>query len=329
MKKIIIITTGGTIAMKKKEDGLAVPVVTGEDFLQALPELAGLGEIRALTWKNVPGAHLQLNDIVELAGVLKQFYEKGFDGAVITHGTDTMEESAYLLDLLFEQKMAVVLTGAQRNPSLPGNDGPANLLDAVLTATDPRSQEAGVLLVFNGEVHCARDVQKTHTSRLDTFKSPEFGPLAAITNMRVHWYRLPLIKEHYNIAEKLNSRIELVRCVLGGDDSLIKLALQNKLDGLIIEALGAGHVPPQMMTSIKTAVAKGLPVVLCSRCTGRLFTDTYGFAGSEKELREAGVIFGDALPGIKARLKLSVLLAAGFSTSEIKYHFEKNFYRRP
>lgn len=325
MKKILIISTGGTIAMEKDGSGLARPAITGEDFVKALPELKTIGEIHTLSWKNVPSTHLEFNDIVELSHILEEYQKKGVAGAVITQGTDTLEETSYLLDLITDLKMGIVITGAQRNPSLPGADGPANLLDAALVAANPKAAREGVLVVFNGEVHTARDVVKTHTSSLDTFKSPAFGALAALTNMQVHWYRQNMIREHYHVTA-LNKKVEIVKCALAGDGLIIDLLLKEGIDGLVIEGLGAGHVPFKMIPRIRKAVTAGIPVVLSSRCYGILFTDTYGFAGSEKDLKEMGVIFGDALPGIKSRIKLAVLLAAGLKLDEIKECFEKNFY---
>lgn len=326
MGKIVIITTGGTIAMKKDTNGLALPSVTGEDFVQALPELETLGEIHSLSWKNVPSTHLNFSDILELSHILKGYYQKGFTGAVITHGTDVMEETSYLLELITNIEMGIVVTGAQRNPSLPGADGPANLLDGAVIAASPNAARAGVMVVFNGEAHAARDASKTHTSRLDTFQSQEFGPLAIVSNMQAHWVRQTLIKEHYSVAQ-INKRVEIVKCNLAADGLLIELLLQKGIDGLIIEGLGAGHVPPEMMPQIKEAVATGIPVILSSRCVGPLFTNTYGFKGSERDLKDMGVIFGDALPSIKARVKLAVLLAARLTPAEIRHCFHKHFYR--
>ena len=321
MKKIIIITSGGTIAMEK---GQAEGTVTGADYLSVLPELNRVGEIHVFAWKNIASKELQLPDILDLAKILKQHKETGFDGAVITHGTDPMEETAYLLDLVTDLDMGVVITGAQRVHSHPGRDGLSNILDAAIVAADPRSAEEGVLLVFNGKVHTARDVAKTHTTCLDTFKSLEFGPLAGITNMRVHWYRSDLMREYYQI-DKIDCRVEIVRAFLGSDDLLIKLLLQDGIDGLVIEGTGAGHFPDKMLEGIQDAVSEGIPVVLTSRCTGRLLTDTYGGL-TGRGLQNIGIIFGDALPAIKARLKLMVLLSSGLSLSEIRYHFEKHFY---
>ncbi len=325
MKKIIIITTGGTIAMTKGANGLALPSVNAEDLVRTLPDLISAGEIHTLSWKNVPSTHLDFADIIELSHILNKYHQEGFTGAVITHGTDLIEETSYLLDLVTNIEMGIVITGAQRNPSLPGADGPANMLDAAIIAASPKATREGVLVVFNGEAHAARDVSKTHTSRLDTFQSPEFGPLAVVTNMQAHWCRQNLIREHYTVAD-VNKRVEVVKCTLGDDGRLIELLLKERIDGLVIEGLGAGHVTPGMMPRIREAVATGIPVVLSSRCFGRLFTNTYGFAGSERELRDAGVIFGDALPSIKARVKLSVLLAAGLKPGEISDCFHKNFY---
>ena len=326
MKRIALISTGGTIAMTKDENGLARPALDADSLLKAVPEITNIAYVVADPWRNVPSTFLQFTELLELSAKIRKYETEGYDGVVITHGTDTLEESAYFLDLITNNSIPVVVTGAQRNPSLPGTDGPMNLLDAIIVAADDGARGRGVMVVANSEVHAARDVVKTHTSRLDTFKSLEFGPLGTINNGRVHWVRNQAWREVYSVKE-LVDRVEAIYLGLGSDSLLIESALNTGVQGLVVQALGAGHVPPKAIPGIARAVDTGVPVVITSRChAGRLFTATYNFEGSEQHLRRIGAIFGDGLPTSKARVKLVVLLSAGFSLDEIRYHFEKHFY---
>ncbi|GAW92160.1 asparaginase [Calderihabitans maritimus] len=326
MKKILLISTGGTIAMAKDDNGLAQPTLDAQNLLRAVPEIKSVADVTAEQWLNVPSPFLQFSDLVELGRKINEAETAGYDGVVITQGTDTLEESAYFLDLILEISIPVVLTAAQRNPSLPSSDGPMNLLDAITVAADDQAKNYGVLVVANSEVHGAREVVKTHTSRIDTFRSPEFGPLGAISNGRVVWLRNQLWHEVFPI-KQLVDKVEAVYLGLGSEGSVIEFLVDAGIKGIVIQALGGGHVPPKTLPAITKAVNKGIPVVITSRChAGRLFTGTYGFQGAEKHLWELGTIFGDGLATSKARVKLVVLLSAGLSLDEIRYHFEKHFY---
>lgn len=326
MRRAAVVSLGGTIAMTKSESGLAHPSLDGNALVSSVPELANTASITVFSPFNMPSGHLTPENILELARFVDQLYESGFNGVVVTQGTDTMEESAYFLDLIVKAPVPVVLTGAQRNPSLPGPDGPANLYDAVLTAVDPKAKDFGTVVVFSSEIHSGREVIKTHTTRLDTFKSPEFGPLGVVNNGRVLWMRQPLIREHYDV-QSLDARVEVIYVGMGTGPHLVDACIETGASGIILEAMGGGHVPPWLLPSIERAVNRGIPVVMTSRChMGRLLTSTYGYPGSEADLRKIGVIFGDGLPVSKARVKLITLLGAGFSLEGIRHEFEKHFY---
>lgn len=326
MRKVKVVSLGGTIAMVKDEQGLAQPALDAKALVEAVPEISKAAEIDLEAWKRVPSPFLTPQDIVDLSRLIRNWAGEGYHGVVVTQGTDTLEETAYLLDLLVDAETAVVVTGAQRNPSLPSADGPVNILDSVLTAADPEAPNKGALVVFCSEIHAAREVVKTHTSRVDTFKSPELGPLGVVNNGRVMWLRNPVVKEKYRVHE-IKVRVEVVVAGMGSDSVMIDSAVQLGADGIILQALGGGHVPPAMIPGIERAVKAGKPVVMTSRChMGRLLTNTYGFEGSETHLRKLGVIFGDALPTSKARIKLMVLLAAGLGIEDIRREFEKHYY---
>lgn len=326
IKKIAVITTGGTIAMKADKTGFASPALNGSELVSAIPSLKGRAEIEVFAFRNVPSAYLTMDDLAELKDYIEGLKKDGFEGVVITHGTDSMEETAYFLDLTVQSEIAVVLTGAQRNPSLISSDGPVNLMDAIFAAANDNTPEMGTVIVFASEIVAAREATKFHRTRVDTFKSLEFGPLGVVNNNRVIWYRRPPAREVYNI-ERADRRVEIINSYTGADSDIIFSCIEKGTDGLIVDAMGAGHVPPGMLEGIKAAIERDIPVVLTSRVpTGRLLTDTYGFEGGEKHLRSLGVIFGEDLSAWKARIKLIILLAAGFTTDQIRHGFEYRFY---
>lgn len=326
IKKIAVVSTGGTIAMRAGEGGLAHPELTGEELVKLIPSLDGRVQIEALSFRNVPSSHLTLYDLVELNGYIGELKDKGFDGVVITHGTDTMEETAYFLDITLECGIPVVLTGAQRNASLLSTDGPMNLMDSILVASDDAAGEMGVVIVFASDIVAAREATKFHRTRVDTFKSLELGPIGAVNNERVVWLRRPVHKDTYAIGGPMK-RVDIIPSFLGADAALVHACLDSGTGGIVIEALGAGHLPPAMLGGIKRAVGEGIPVVMTSRVpVGRLLTGTYGYPGAEMHLRNMGVILGEDLSAWKARIKLLVLLSAGYTTEQIKHEFEKNMY---
>ncbi|MGF7185579.1 L-asparaginase [Desulfitispora alkaliphila] len=326
MRKVVVITAGGTIAMTGADDELATPQLKAEDIVMTVPGIEKEADLTWINWRNKPSPQMSIGDIAELSELVTAQCETNIDGVVITHGTDTMEEVAYLLDLTSrKQGKPVVLTGAQRHPSMPSPDGPVNFADAVRVASSSLGGEQGVVVVFNGEIHSARDVEKTHTTRVDSFSSREFGPLGVVSNGNVYWYRKPVIVEEYPGGE-LHDQVFILNVNLGSNGYLLDELVERGARGIVLEALGGGHVPPEWMKSISRAINKRIPVVLSSSCRGRLLTSTYGYRGAEVDLINIGVIFGDGLPPKKARIKLIALLGAGYTEYEIKKRFEENFY---
>ena len=328
MKRILLISTGGTIAMKKDETGLAVPTADGEMLLEEIGLTDTEIQVETLDFKNLPSFHLSLKDLEELRKSVIQAESDGCDGVVITHGTDTMEETAYYLDLTLEKRIPVVVTGAQRNLSSVSSDVQLNLMDAFITAADDETVHQGVVIVFSSEIVTAREATKVHRTRNDTFKSPEFGPVGTIDNQRVNWWRRPFYQESYPGAQISGLRVDILSSWLGAGDELIQFCLEKKVDGMVIQGLGAGHLPISMLPGVQKAIESGIPVVLSSRAfMGRFLTDTYGVEGGEKHLRRMGVIFGEELTPHKARMKLLVLLASGYGYDQIRTAFEKRMYK--
>jgi L-asparaginase len=315
MSTIVILTTGGTIAMKRDEAaGGAIPTLQGSDFLSALPP--DLGELRVEEHCNLPSAHFTLDTLWGLRNRVAELLDKPeVGGVVVTHGTDVMEESAYLLDLTVPGEKPMVLTGAMRTVSQIGYEGLANLVAAVRVAASPQARGLGAVIVMNDEIHAARFVTKTHTQSVDTFKSLFFGPLGrvdgdqVVLGQRVTRQAIP--------CDGLEPNVGLIKLAAGVDDGFLRYAVDHGIKGVVIEALGGGRVPPWWMPAIRQAIEVGVTIVIASRCPSGRVWDGYGYEGAYKDLRRAGVLFANGLNGQKARLKLMVVLEAAEDGSAI------------
>lgn len=327
MKKIIIIFTGGTISMTKDEvTGSSIPSMTGEDILKMTPGLDSIAAVEFLDFAMIPGPHMTPDKMLELSHLIThKLAVEGFDGAVVTHGTDSLEETAYLVDLTYNGDKPVVFVGAMKSSDELGWDGPVNLIAAVYASACNEAYNRGVMVVMNNEVHSASQVTKTNTHTLDTFKSKDFGPIGFIDNDKAFFY-YSYTKRQYFETEKLDDNVDLIKCGCGMDDRLLKFCVDSGTHGIVIEGMGRGNIPPFMVTGVEYAISKNIPIVLVSRCLmGRVF-DTYGYKGAGKELTNMGVILGDNLPGQKARIKLMVALGKNRSHAELKDIFEKGVY---
>lgn len=308
LSDIAVIALGGTIAMKPGDGGGVVPKLTADDLVAAVPGLSDVARIHASTFRQVPGAHLDLHDAVDLAGEIERTLET-CAGVVITQGTDTIDEMAYALDLLVRSPRPVVVTGAMRNPTVAGADGPANLLAAVQTAASAAAVGLGCLVVLNDEIHAARLVVKGHTARPDAFVSPLGGPLGYVAEGLPRVLLRPVSAPVALPADVAPRPVGLVTAVLGDDGSALRFAAQRS-EGVVVEAMGGGHVPPGVADAIGD-VAPTLPVVLASRThAGEILRNTYGFPGSERDLLGRGAVSAGWLNARKARVLLSLLLGA-------------------
>lgn len=327
MKKIIIVFTGGTIAMRIDEKTkAAVPAITGEQILQMTPGIGTIAEIDFLNFSNIPGPHMTPEKMFELSKTIQhKLNEEGYNGAVVTHGTDSLEETAYLVDLTSNSEKPIVFVGAMKNSSELGFDGPVNLIAATYAAASDEAYNRGVLVVMNNEIHSAAQVTKTNTHTLDTFKSKDFGPIGFIDNDKAYFYH-NYTKRQYIPAENIDPRVDLIKTACGMDDRLLRFCVDSGTHGIVIEGMGRGNIPPTMVPGVEYALSKGIPVVLVSRCLMGKVLDSYGYPGAGKELTKRGVILGDNLPGQKARIKLIVALGHTKNLAEIKEIFEKNYY---
>ncbi|HET9898466.1 MAG TPA: asparaginase [Streptosporangiaceae bacterium] len=320
---VCVFTLGGTIAMKPADAGGVVPTLSAADLIAAIP---GLGaeplELAVHDVANKPGASLSFTEIYDLADDITAAPADRCAGAVVVQGTDTIEETAYLLDLLIASDSPVVVTGAMRNPSLAGADGPANLLASIRVAASQTARGLGTLVVLNDQIHAARWVAKTHTASTAAFTSPGFGPLGQVIEGRVD---IPVRLRHRSPVLRPDRQREVIvgltTVTLGDDGSLIEAA-SEMLDGVVVAALGVGHVPADIVPVLAKAAAN-VPVVLSSRIgAGPVHQQTYSFTGSETDLLSRGLISAGYLAPVKARLLLHLLIASGADIASIAETFQ-------
>lgn len=323
--KVLIIFTGGTIAMKIDTNiGAAIPALNQDELFAMIKSINNLVELESINFSNLPSPHISPDIMMDLAKLVKENIKRDdISSIIITHGTDTLEETAYLLDLIVETPKPIVVVGAMRNYSELGYDGSSNLSAAICTAISPESRDKGVLVVMNNEVNSATEVTKTNTLSLNTFQSTEFGPLGIVDNDEVIYYRDIIAKQHIN-TDRIEKKVALIKSVPGMESDILDFYVDSGYKGIIVESLGRGNLPPEMVPGIKRAIDNKLPVVMVSRCnTGRVL-DTYGYEGGGRHLRNLGVIFGGNLPGQKIRIKLMLALGLTNDIKEIRSILERD-----
>lgn len=301
---VVVVSTGGTIAMRPEPGtGKLVPATTAEELLETL------------AWRDAPP--ITLDDFASvpsfdvhgaLALSLARRVLEHAAPAVVTHGTDTLEETVYLIDrLLTDGAPPVVLTGAQRAADEPDRDGPRNLRDAIRVAAEPEAQGRGAMVVFGGEIHAAREVRKVHTSALRAFASPGYGPIGHVDGERVVFARRPERRPPLPIPDELVP-VDLIRLYAGSDARFLRAAVDSGARAIVLECTGRGNANEQVLDGVREAVAAGVAVVVCSRCAEGRVEPVYGRGGG-RDLADAGAVFAGDLAGPKARVLLQ--LAAG------------------
>ena len=327
MTHIAVVGMGGTIAMAPSASGGIVPSLDADDLIAAVPGLdAPELKITATTLRSLPSPSLGFADLVALSDRVRAEIAGGADGVVITHGTDTIEETAFFLDLTVPEDTPVVVTGAMRHSDAPGADGPANLYAAIRVACSPDARGLGCLVVMADEVHGARFVRKSHTSSTGAFVSPGFGPLGLVVegDPRIRGAaRTGLtLPADPRVGER---RVGMITMALADDGTLLRLAATDPpvFDGLVIAGLGAGHVPAGLVPLVAEHAAR-IPVVLSTRTgAGSVLRQTYGYPGSERDLLERGLIHSGFLDPAKARILLQLLLATGATREQSKAAYER------
>ncbi|MDQ0271105.1 asparaginase [Cytobacillus purgationiresistens] len=321
-KKILLIHTGGTISMSEDTETGAVRPSENNPLNKQTKELYTLANIIVEEPFHLPSPHITPKEMYILKELIDNYVMKGnISGVVITHGTDTLEETAYFLDLTIKHTLPIVVTGAMRSSNEIGSDGLYNLISSIRVASCDEAHSLGVLVVLNDEIHTAENVTKTHTSNVSTFQSPQYGPIGIVTKRGVQFHHLPVIRQHHSIREP-DKQVMLLKAHAGMDSSLLQAIAALNCDGVVIEALGQGNLPPAMIAGIKDLLKKGIPIVLVSRCFNGIAQDIYGYDGGGKQLKEMGLFFSNGLNGQKARIKLLIGLASNKNWDEIEAMFQ-------
>lgn len=315
---VVLLATGGTIAMKIDPiKGAPVPAISGEDLVGTVPAVSKYATVEVKNLSNVPSGYM---DPVRWSALTKEvtatLARAEVAGVVVSHGTDTLEETAYWLDLTVDTDKPVVLIGAQRNASESDFDGPRNLTNAVRIAVDPQSRGKGVVLAMNGQINAARDVTKTHTSSVETFKSGDFGFVGEVYFDRIVYSRAPTRRQHVPVRTDRMPYVEIIPTYGGADGYLLKAAVDHGAKGIVVQALGMGNVNPSVYSAIKDVIGRGIPVVITSRVPNGRVLANYGFEGGGQTLVAAGAVMGDDLPPHKARILLMLLLQNGLTTQK-------------
>lgn len=309
--RLLVLSLGGTITMLPQAAGGIAPSLGAADLVAAVPALAELAVIEAESPARLPSPSLAPAHLVAVAARIEEAFAQGIDGAVVVQGTDTIEESAFLLDLLVSGDKPVVMTGAMRGADAPGADGPANLLAAARVATSAQARGQGALVVLNYDIHAARYVQKSHTTLPSAFASPMLGAIGAVAEGHARFFARMARMPCFPAAAGPPPPVALLRWAMGDDGRMLGALPELGYAGAVIEGMGAGHVPADA-AEVVGALARRMPVVLATRsAAGPVFTDTYGYPGGEIDLIRRGVIPAGLLSGLKARLLLGLALRGG------------------
>ncbi len=273
-----------------------------------------------LDFLNVPSPHITMTHMMALYQKIKETAGQ-YDGVVITHGTDTLEETAYFLDTMALPDIPVVLTGAMRSSNELGSDGIYNYLSALRVASHEKSKDKGVLVVMNDEIHAAKYVTKTHTTNVSTFQTPTHGPLGIIMKNDILYFKTAEPRVRFEL-ETISGTVPIIKAYAGMGDGIISLLSPDSVDGIVIEALGAGNIPPQAALALEQLMTNNIPVVLVSRCFNGIAEPVYAYDGGGVQLAKKGVMFVKELNAQKARIKLLIALNAGLKGPELKEYIE-------
>jgi L-asparaginase len=307
-----ILFTGGTISMKlDPASGAAVPALGPAEILEQVPEIRSVTDIETEDFSRLPGPHVTPDGMWRLARRAAAWLTRPeVDGLVITHGTDTIEESAYLLDLVLISEKPVVLVGAMRTVSDASWDGPGNLLSAARVAASPAARGHGVLVAMDEQILPAREVRKVHTESSGSFATPEFGPVGVVDAGTVVFRRRPLPRpawldpgaESGLRVKRLETSVDLVQAYTGMTDRPIRMLVDPGTRGLAVVGFGRGNVPPTIMPAIEAAIQSGVLVTVSSRCVAGRVAPRYGYDGGGMHLKKRGAVLAGDLSGAKARL---------------------------
>jgi L-asparaginase len=321
-----LITTGGTIVSRiDPATGLAMPVLSGEQLLQTLRGFGDAGEVEVHDFCRVASPQLGPEHWLGLQLLAQSLLDReDITGVVVSHGTATLEDTAWFLDLTLRGDKPLVVTGAQRNASQPDFDGPRNLLTALKICRSPAARGMGVLAALNEHINAAREATKTHTVDVETFQSGEWGYLGSVVNEKVTFHRAPSRRLHIPLTAAMLPAVEIVAMYPGASGALVRAAAGCGARGIVIQAVASGHVNEAMEEAIRDVLAQGIPVVVSTRIPRGGTRAGYGFPGSSQRLVEAGAVLAGDLSPWKARIVLMLALQHGpRPTSELAALFEQ------
>jgi L-asparaginase len=324
MSKVVLVFTGGTIAMKIDKDlNGAIPSLSPNEIVSTLSGIDEFDNLIVYEYSSKPSPAISPLDMKLIANKVEEFLDMDeVCGVVVVHGTDVLEETAFYLNIVKKSNKPVVLTGSMKNASELGYDGLTNLVSSIKVCMAPESIGKGVLVVMNDTINSSAEVTKTHTMSLDTFKSIEFGPLGMIDHNEVIYYRGRVHTKDYKLTNEINDDTYLIKVHAGMDGRLIDYVVSEGAKGIVLETLGRGNVPAVMLSSIKDAIDKGIHIVLVSRCYSGRVLDTYAYPGGGKDLTGLGCVLGGSFNGQKARILLMIAISNNYSHDNLKELFK-------
>jgi L-asparaginase len=310
-----------------------VPAISGEDLVATVPEIAQVAHIEVENLSNVPSDYMDPDRWVQLQKAVSEALARPeVAGVIVSHGTDTLEETAWFLDLAIESEKPIVLIGAQRNASERDFDGPRNLLNAARICVAPEARGKGAMIALNNQINAAREATKTNTSSVETFQSGDFGFLGYADVDRVVFYRTPARRQHVPVraskaagdgAAPRLPPVEIVAMYGGADGRLLRAAVANGARGVVVQALGWGNVNVPFYEAIAEALKKGVAIVIASRVPNGRVLPVYGFQGGGKTTKELGAVFADDLSPQKARILLMLALQTTSDPKELQKIFDR------
>lgn len=321
MKKILVLHTGGTIAMHEDETTKNVTPGANNPLINAPIDIPEDVSLTVEEMFNLPSPHITHTHMLLLKQRIQKAKKEGYFGVVITHGTDTLEETAFFLDTTIGDLLPIIITGAMRSSNELGSDGLYNFESAIRVASCETALEKGVLVVMNDEIHSARYVTKTHTTNVATFRTPTLGPVGIVTKSKILFLQEILPQCRFDV-EEMDGLVPIIKSYAGMQKGLFQALATSLIDGLVIEALGAGNLPPETLHPLEEIIASGLPVVLVSRCFNGIAEPVYDYEGGGKQLQKMGIIFCNSINSQKARLKLLVALNKKLTREELIHYME-------
>jgi len=320
LQKVLIITTGGTISMEKGPDGGDIPSLNGDLIVNQIPKHFLPATIKVYEYANKPSPHITMDDMVNLSKIIKE-KKDDYDGFVITHGTDVLEETAFFLDVVLPESIKVAITASMRANDDIGVDGPRNLLSAIKTVLSQESNGYGVMVVINDEIHDPYTVTKTYTSNVATFQSPGFGMLGIVDDDKEFFARAKR-KRIFIETEKYEKNVILYKTFVGDDGKLLQSICNNvEFKGMVIEAFGRGNVPPKVANIIIDIARRNIPVIVSTRCHLGRTLGIYSYEGGGKQLEDEGIILSRDLKPHKALILLKILLGSDYQMEKIREVF--------